>query len=253
VKRKAIPGVSEGSNEAFLAQLEYWGVSLAGDGLETLASYAGWLASYEKANVVGTRDMERLWLEHVLDSLSCLLCEPLRSAQSLVDVGSGGGMPGIPLHIVLGFRRACLLEATGKKADFLDQASSGLRLEGLEIVNARAEELGSSEGYRERFEAATVRAVAPLPVISEYCLPLLAPGGAMIAMKARLDADELRAGEEAAEILGGELEEVLEVPFSPHVEPRDRRLILIRKVSGTPNRYPRRPGVPGKSPLGSAG
>lgn len=239
--------------EGFLqGQLSAWGVVLRQERLEALGLYARELAAYEKANVTGTRDIGRLWLDHVLDSLSCLLYEPLGRAASLVDVGSGGGLPGLPLHLAVGFGRVCLLEATGKKVEFLRYVSSRLALRGVEIVNRRAEEAGQSPYYRGRFEAATVRAVAPLDVISEYCVPLLAPGGAMIAMKGRLGPEELEAGERGARELGGEVAEVIRVRFSPELEQKERRLVVIKKLDPTPKRYPRKPGTPKKHPLGGA-
>ena len=235
----------------FEEQLELWGVSLEPERTEALALYAEKLGAHDRANVVGTRDIGRLWLDHVLDSLSCLLYEPLRRANSLVDVGAGGGMPGIPLHLAVGFGRVCLLESTGKKAEFLRYAVSGLEVGGVEVVNRRAEEIGHSGDYRANFEAATVRAVAPLDVISEYCLPHLKPGGLMIAMKGRVEGEERRAGEKAVGVLGGEIETVVQVPFSEEIESKYRHLIVIRKVRHTPDHYPRKPGTPRKSSLGA--
>lgn len=228
-----------------------WEISLGDLELEALGLYASELAVYGKANVVGTRDIERLWLEQVLDSLSCLLCPSLSQASSLADIGSGGGMPGIPLHLVQRFQSTCLVEATGKKADFLRHVSGRLRLDGLAVANYRAEDLARKPDYREAFEAVTVRAVAPLDVISEYCLPFLAPGGRMIAMKGRVDHDERKAGERAAEMLGGRLEAVIRVPFIQEIEQKERHLIVLRKAGPTPDFYPREVGVPRKSPLGA--
>lgn len=244
-------GVSLKSSRLFEEQLLSWEISLGGPELEMLGLYASELATYDKANVVGTRDIERLWLEQILDSLSCLLCPSLGQASSLADIGSGGGMPGIPLNLVQRFHSICLVEATGKKASFLRHVASRLGLNGLAVANYRAEELAWNPGYRGAFEAVTVRAVAPLNVISEYCLPFLALGGRMIAMKGRLDNDERRAGEKAAEMLGGELEAVIRVPFIQEMEQKERHLVVLRKVGATPDSYPRAAGVPRKSPLGA--
>lgn len=247
------PDISPEGLRIFEKQLLFWGISVGSLELEALVLYASELATYDKANVVGTKDTERLWLEQILDSLSCLLCASLSQASSLVDVGSGGGMPGIPLHLVQRFQSTCLVETTGKKADFLRYASGRLRLDGLAVANYRAEDLARNPDYREVFEAVTVRAVAPLDVISEYCLPFLAPGGCMIAMKGRVDNDERKAGERAAKVLGGELETVIRVPFIQEIEQKERHLIVLRKVGPTPDLYPRGVGVPRKSPLGFEG
>lgn len=247
------PVISSEGLRAFEKQLLFWEISLRGPALEALGLYVSELATYKKANVVGTKDAERLWLGQVLDSLSCLLCPSLSQASSLVDVGSGGGMPGIPLHLVQRFQSICLVESTGKKADFLRHISSRLGLDDLAVANYRAEDLARKAGYRGFFEAVTVRAVASLDVISEYCLPFLAPDGRMIAMKGRVDHDELKAGERAAEMLGGELEAVIRVPFIQEIEQKERHLIVLRKTGPTPDFYPRGVGVPRKSPLGTEG
>lgn len=234
-------------------QLDLWGVNLGSRQREMLGVYAGTLASYELANVVGTRDIERLWVDHLLDSLSCLLCESVGRARSLVDVGSGAGLPGIPLHIASDFRCLCLMESTSKKADFMNHALQELGISGAQVVDARAEEAGRGEFYRESFEVATARAVAPLDVISEYCLPFVAVGGVFVAMKGNVSGEEISGGEVAVKKLGGELEEILRVPLVSGLEQKERRLVVVRKVRETLGAYPRKVGVPKKEPLGSAG
>src|SRR5215212_5471095 len=114
------------------AQAAAWGVSLDGGKLDRLQRYARLLASYEKANVIGTRDLDRILVDHVLDSLSCFLHEPLWEAGRLADVGSGGGLPGIPICIVRPDLRTTLIESTGKKTDFLSYAAERLALGNLE-------------------------------------------------------------------------------------------------------------------------
>lgn len=239
------------STRVFERQLSLWEVTLGADRTKSLEAYARELGAYDKSNVVGTRDLNRLWFDHILDSLSCLLCKPISRASSLIDIGSGGGVPGVPLHLAISPARTCLLESTGKKAEFLRYVSSRIPLDGLEVAGVRAEELGHSLKYRDSFEAATVRAVASLPVISEYCLPFLGSGGVMVAMKGPLEAKELDAGQKAAEALGGALEQVIQVPFSEEIEYKDRNLVVVRKTRPTPERYPRAAGTPRKKPLGS--
>lgn len=233
-------------------QLDLWEVNLGSRQREMLGIYAETLASYELANVVGTRDIERLWVDHLLDSLSCLICEGVGGARSLIDVGSGAGLPGIPLHIALNFGRLCLLESTSKKVDFMTHALQELGVSGVQIVDSRAEDAGREEFYRESFEVATARAVAPLAVVSEYCLPFVEVGGVFVAMKGSISGEEMAGGKAAVKRLGGELEEVLRVPFVQGVEQKERRLVAVRKVRETPGAYPRRVGVPKKDPLGAA-
>ena len=238
--------------EVVKRQLQVWGLNLDEPALESLVMYAARLGNYREANVVGTRDLSRLLLEHVLDSLSCLLYKQVRGAETLIDVGAGGGLPGIPLKIVRSGLNLTLLEATGKKTRFLEQELEGLRLGNIEVVNDRAEAVGHESAYRERYDVATARAVATLSTLSEYCLPLVKKGGCMVAMKARLDRGEIEAGQKSAKMLGAEIAELIEVKFLPEVPAKQRHLVVMAKVSETPSEYPRRVGVPKKSPLGSS-
>jgi 16S rRNA (guanine527-N7)-methyltransferase len=232
-------------------QADAWGLALGGAGLDRLIEYAGLLADYGRSNVIGARDMERIVLDHVLDSLSCFLLEPLSGAGRLADVGSGGGLPGIPIKIVKPDLHTTLIESTGKKSRFLGHAAEVMSLDGLEVVNARVEDLGQSPAYRGTYDVATARAVAHLAVIAEYCAPLLAVGGRAISMKARLDEAELREGKKAAELVGAKVSERIPVPFIPELGDRERQLVIIEKVRATPARYPRKPGMPTKRPLGA--
>ncbi len=207
------------------------------------------LSGYDKANVIGTRDLDRILVQHVLDSLSCLLFRPLVDAPKIVDVGSGGGLPGIPLGAVLPKTSMTLLESTGKKSTFLGHAVRELGLVSTQVLNARAEDVARQEGQRAAYDACTVRAVSRLSVIAEYCLPLLRIGGHMVAMKAQVEREEWEEGERAAQILGGRVAEAIEVPLVPEVGGKTRRLVVLEKVAETPKRYPRKAGVPTKKPL----
>lgn len=237
--------------ELFCRQTEAWGLSLGRDSGETLLEYTAQLGSYREANVVGTRDLSELLLEHVLDSLSCLLYEPLGRADRVADVGSGGGLPAIPIKIARPGLDLTLVEATGKKTRFLKQVVDKLSLSNTKIVNERAEDIGQDRKYREKYAVVTARALAPLPTLSEYCVPLVRTGGCVVAMKALPDEKELEAGRNAARRLGAELTELMQVSFLPELPAKHRYLVVMAKTSETPDEYPRRPGVPRKSPLGS--
>lgn len=232
-------------------QLDLWGVDLGARQREMLRIYVETLASYELANVVGTRQVERLWTDHLLDSLSCLLCGSVGRARSLIDVGSGAGLPGIPLHIASNFGRLCLLESTSKKVGFMTHALQELGISRAQVVDARAEEAGREGFCRESFEVATARAVAPLAVISEYCLPFVEVGGVFVAMKGNISSEEIASGKASAKKLGGDLEEILRVPLVEAVEQKERRLVVVRKLRETPGAYPRKVGMPKKEPLGA--
>lgn len=232
-----------------VAQASAWGVALGDLQVDKLLRFAGLLSSYEEANVVGERNVEALVLDHVLDSLSCALALEKARTRILIDVGSGGGLPGIPLAIALPDAHVTLLEATGKKVTFLELATERLGLENVDVVSGRAEDLGRGR-LRDRYDVATSRAVASLPVIEEYCLPLLRTGGLAVAMKGQPPDDELAAGKNAAEELGGSLREVVSVPQLAEMPERRRCLVVVEKETKTPEGYPRRPGLARKRPLG---
>jgi 16S rRNA (guanine527-N7)-methyltransferase len=236
--------------ELLSLQAASWGLSLDPDRLARLETFARLLRDHEEANVIGTPELRGIVLEHVLDSLSCFLFEPLGAARSLVDVGSGGGLPGLPINIVEPRLRTTLVEATAKKARFLRRAAEILGLDRVEIVNVRVEEIARTDEHRGFYEVATVRAVARLSVVAEYCVPLLRVGGYAISMKGRLEDEEIHEGGRAADKLGARLSHLIRVPRLPELGEKARCLVILEKVDKTPEKYPRNVGVPAKKPLG---
>lgn len=232
------------------AQSGRWGLAVGPQQMDALLGYARFLVSYDRANVTGAKTLSEAVLDHVLDSLSCCLVNALDPSGSLVDVGSGGGLPGLPLKLTLPDLDLTMLEATTKKARFLQEAIGQLRITGARVIAARAEDLGRDSNHREQYGLSTARAVASLPVLAEYCLPLVKLGGVCIAMKARLERHELEAGKKAARQLGGCVTQVLEIPFIPEIQAKQRQLVVMEKIQETPDCYPRRPGRPAKRPLG---
>lgn len=218
--------------------------------VDLLVEFASILNSYTESNVIGAKTMGEIVDDHVLDSISCLLFEPLRESELLVDVGSGGGLPGVPLGIVIDGLRVSLVEATAKKARFLEGAVRELGYPGFQVLNRRIEEVGVSEEFRGRYDVATARAVASLDVLAEYCLPLVKVGGHVVAMKGQVEAGELRSGKCAAKILGAEIVAVITVSRLPEYEEKRRCLVVFEKTRETPGKYPRRIGLPAKKPLG---
>jgi 16S rRNA (guanine527-N7)-methyltransferase len=232
------------------AQTAAWGLNIDEGRRAHLMEYALLLACYDRANVIGIRDVEGILLDHVLDSLSCFLHGPLSSARRLADVGSGGGLPGVPVKIVKPDLATTLMESTGKKARFLRYAIDSLSLDGTEVANTRAEDLGRTQAYRGAYDVVTARAVARLSVVAEYCVPLLEIGGHAIAMKGWLKAEELEEGDRAAGTLGAEVMEIRKVPMLSEVGEKERNLVILEKIRETPAQYPRQPGVVAKRPLG---
>jgi 16S rRNA (guanine527-N7)-methyltransferase len=143
-----------------------------------------------------------------------------------------------------------LVEGTAKKARFLRRTLEKMSLDGVTVVNERAEEVGRDGEHRECYDVTTARAVARIAVVAEYCVPLLRVGGHAVFMKGSLDREETSEGQRAAETLGAEVSEIIRVPRLPEIGEKQRSLVILKKVGETPNGYPRSVGVPAKRPLG---
>jgi 16S rRNA (guanine527-N7)-methyltransferase len=175
----------------------------------------------------------------------CLvLVDHLGDARKVVDVGSGGGLPGLPLKIARPDLELTLIEADQDKAAFLVHACAQLGLEGVEVVARRAEDAGHDPRLREQFDLAVARALAPLPVLAELCLGLVRVGGRLLAQKT--ESEGTIEGERAIEIMGGSL---FAVHASPSGARRQGTVVVIEKIRPTPDAYPRRAGVPNRKPL----
>ena len=237
------------NERVFCSQLSEWDISLTAASKSSISTYARLLSDYDEANVIGTRDPGEVILKHVLDSLSCLMLEPVSRATSLIDIGSGAGLPGIPLKLACPELQVALLESTGKKVRFLHRAIELLGLKDARPLNIRAEIGGHRPADRARYDIATSRALASLPVVVEYCVPFVKVGGYVVAMKGAPTTGEIADGENAAREVGARISEIIEVPLLPEIGINDRRLVIIEKISDTPARYPRQVGVPRKHPL----
>lgn len=180
--------------------------------------------------------------ELIEDSL--VLLNHLGDARRLVDVGSGGGLPGLPLKIALPELALTLIEADQNKAAFLVQACARLGLHDVDIVPLRAEEVGHDGAYREAFDVAVARALAPMPVLAELCLPLVRVGGRLLAQKT--EKEDVNKAAHAIDTLGGSLEAVL--PASSKAR-GSGTIVIVVKARPTPEEFPRRPGVPARKPL----
>ena len=206
------------------------------------------LVAAEPAAITTVRDPGEGVDAHVADSLVALDLPAVRAARRAADLGSGGGFPGLALAIALPGTRVALVESMGRKCAFLAGAVSELALDNVEVVNARAEAWEEGLGAHDLVVA---RALAPLPVLVEYAAPLLAPGGLLVAWKGRLEPAEAADGRAAASVLG--MAEPEAMPVEPFAGARGRYLYLSSKVSPTPARYPRRPGMARKRPIRASG
>lgn len=216
---------------------------LAGERLAALVE----LLSGDPAAATAVRDRDRVVDDHLADSLVALELPEVRAASSIADVGSGAGVPGLPLAIALAGARVALVESNGRKCAFIARAASACALTNATVVNARAENW--DEGL-ERHDLVTARALAPLPVVAEYAAPLLRIGGALVAWRGRRDEAEEEAAARAAAILG--LQPAPPLAVDPYPGARHRHLHVLHKVAPTPERFPRRPGVARKRPLGGS-
>jgi len=228
-----------------------WGLLLEEPQLRAFQRYYEELITWnQRINLTAITEYEAVQIRHFADSLAVLLALPDLETRRLhlIDVGTGAGFPGLPLKIANPEWRVTLLESTRKKTVFLEHLVKVLGLEGVEIAWARAEELGQNRHYREQFDLATARAVAELAVLVEYTLPLVRVGGWFIAQKGRASGRELEAARSAIELLGGEYAGT--VPYELPGVTGPLHLVVIEKVVPTPTKYPRRPGMPEKRPLG---
>lgn len=196
-------------------------------------------------NLSAIVDPQEVIRKHFVDSLAALPYLP-PNAKNLADVGSGAGFPGLALKIVRPEIEVTLVESIKKKGNFLRQTAAALGLTGVNVCQRRAEELGQDPDFREKFSLATARAVAGLPVLLEYSLPLVAVGGCFIAYKGPGVSEEMEVAKKALSILGGEVAEVKEFSLAGGEQ---RSLVLVHKVAPTPGEYPRGPGRPAKRPL----
>lgn len=184
--------------------------------------------------------------KHFLDSLTVLLVPEVANATRLVDVGSGAGFPGIPLKVARPDLNVTLVDSLGKRVKFLETVIEALSLQRISCFHARAEEIGRHREHRESYDVAMGRAVAKLPVLCEYLLPLVRVGGVMVAMKGPTGRDEVDEAKGALRTLGGQVGKIVDTSL-PGGDMR--QLIVIKKVTKTPPAYPRRAGMPDKAPL----
>ena len=227
------------------------GIALTEQHLVQLGIYSRELMEWSRRfNLTAITDQEGILVRHFLDSLSCLkgLPQPeLTGGTRIIDVGTGAGFPGMPLKIVRPAVQLTLLEARAKKVTFLRHLVDVLGLDGVEVIHGRAEGLGRDPAHREQYDWALARAVAKMPTLAEYLLPLVRVGGKVLAQKGEGAAAEVHEAEAAITTSGGHVRKLVPVELRGLAE--TRYLVLLDKVAPTPSRYPRRPGIPTKRPL----
>jgi 16S rRNA (guanine527-N7)-methyltransferase len=228
----------------FLEKIRALGIVFDEGDVERLGRYLPLLLEANRRfNLTAVKDPNEAWMKHIYDSLTLLPFIVSADARTIIDIGSGGGFPGAPLAIVLPQIQFTLLEATGKKARFLQQAADTLHLSNVTVINDRAETIGRDrEHHRERYDVATARAVGRLPVLVELAVPLVKVGGYLLAIKGRKAAEEIDEAKEALHRLHSRVLDTHRTATGT--------IVIIRKQRASPKLYPRQSGEPARAPLG---
>lgn len=229
--------------EKYLAKMN---ISLLKEQYEQFYAYMELLIEWnEKMNLTAITEPKEIILKHFVDSLT--IAKYVEEGKSIIDMGTGAGFPGIPLKIYRKDVKVVLADSLNKRIKFLDEVIDKLKLENVETIHCRAEELGKNKQYREKFDYATSRAVANLSTLSEYLMPFVKLNGKCIFMKTIEVEEELEKAKKAINTLGGKIEKVdkFEIPESD----LGRSIIIVKKEKITPSKFPRKPGTPAKEPL----
>ena len=203
------------------------------------------LVENEKVNLTAITDENEIIIKHFIDSLT--INKYLINANKILDLGTGAGFPGIPLKIVNKDKEFVLVDSLNKRIEFLNKVKEKCELENLELIHSRAEDLAKNINYREKFDVVTSRAVANLRTLAEYLLPFVKKEGICICMKGPNVDNELEEAKNSINILGGKIEKIEKIFLKEN--DMERNILIIRKIQNTPNKYPRKAGIPTKLPL----
>ena len=231
----------------FLNMMTQLNISLSEKQLEQFDKYYQLLVEWNKVmNLTGITEYDEVFCKHFADSLSITKANDMKEIESVIDIGTGAGFPGLPIAIS-SKAEVTLLDSLNKRVNFLNSISNELELKNVNTVHGRAEEMGVNQKYREKYDIAVSRAVAPMNVLVEYLLPFVKIGGICICMKGPKADEELKEAKRAIKLLGGEI--IKQEKLKLDNEKMERNLIIIKKVSTTAKKYPRKPGMPAKQPL----
>lgn len=238
--------------ELLRKRAEEFNISINSAQIEQFKLYWQFLDTYNKhTNLVSRTDPEIIIKKHFIDSLSIgLLKDEIKwnNPNSIIDIGIGGGFPGIPIILINQSWKLCAVDSVGKKTKFIELLAKELGIpDRVETITARAEDLAQDMSKREQFDIVVSRAVSQLNILSEYCLPFIKKSGYFIAYKAKTAEQELKEANKAIKLLGGEVRGIF--PYELPNEEGERNLILIKKNNKTPSLYPRKAGIPRKKPI----
>jgi 16S rRNA (guanine527-N7)-methyltransferase len=245
-----VPAERPAPPAAFHEACESFGIGLDAGEIDRLSLFlAMLLRANERVNLTAIRDTDEAWVRHIFDALTLLSVlgevePPADTPMCIADIGSGGGLPAIPLAIAMPDARFTLIEATAKKAAFLEAVAAALELANVEVVCERAEAVGQDHRkHRERYDVVTARAVGKVNLIAELCVPLAKVGGAVVLVKGERAEEELAGAKAALHLLHTAPAGVIATPTG--------RLVVLHKLRKTPRLYPRRVGEPKRKPLGA--
>jgi 16S rRNA (guanine527-N7)-methyltransferase len=201
----------------------------------------------QKINITAIENDDDIYLKHFIDSILLLESATIDEKKRIIDVGTGGGFPGLPLKIVNNNYNVTLLDSLRKRIDFLSVVIDKLGLKDVSLIHGRAEDFGRDPMYREKYDICVSRAVAPLNVLCEYCLPFVKVGGYFAAYKSENISEEILNSDSAVYKLGGKIKNIIEksLPGTEIV----RKIVIIEKIQPTGKAYPRKAGKPSKEPL----
>lgn len=240
--------MGENAQSKFDLELEKIGITLNEQQKQQFDKYYEMLVEWNKVmNLTGITEYDEVNLKHFTDSLTIARTQEMQKIQSVIDIGTGAGFPGIPLKIAFPHLKVVLLDSLNKRIKFLDAVIEELGLENISTIHGRAEDFAKKKEYRECFDLCVSRAVANLATLSEYCLPFVKVEGEFISYKSGDSDEEIRDAEFAVKVLGGKITDVdkFQLPGTD----MGRSLVKIKKVKNTAGKYPRKAGLPSKEPL----
>lgn len=232
----------------FTARLQERGITLSAEQLKQFDLYYDELVSWnEKMNLTGITEREQVYTKHFYDSISLAFFLDMNEIKNLADIGSGAGFPGIPLKICFPHLKLTIVDSLNKRISFLQHICTTLKLTDVQLIHGRAEDIARQYTHRDAYDLVTARAVARQSLLNEFCLPFTRKDGIFAAMKGSDPSEELAEAKYSLKELRAELSKV--ESFSLPVEESARHIVLIRKTGATPAKYPRKAGIPAKTPL----
>ena len=229
--------------EKYLTELE---LKLDDEKIKQFYDYMNLLTEWnKKINLTAITEPKEIILKHFIDSLT--ISKYLDEKSTLIDVGTGAGFPGIPLKILREDIEVTLVDSLNKRVVFLEDVIKNLKLKNIRAIHGRAEEIGRNNEYREKFDYVTSRAVANIATLSEYLIPLVKEKGKCICMKGPDIAEELENGKKAISVLGGKI--IKKEEFDLPLTDIKRTILVIEKIKNTPQKFPRKAGIPSKEPI----